>query len=66
VRAFAWLVVVAGFAATAGHSCLAGACSLLSGLRDLGWIEGNTIGIEYRSANWNLDLLDVSRRSCSG
>src|SRR5262249_38448029 len=32
--------------------------AFLSGLRELGWIEGKTIAIEYRSANWNTELLD--------
>jgi len=30
----------------------------LSGLQELGWIEGKTIAIEYRSAKWNTELLD--------
>ena len=32
--------------------------AFLTGLRELGWIEGKTIAIEYRSAKWNLELLD--------
>jgi len=32
--------------------------AFLSGLRDLGWIDGKTIAIEYRSANSNVELLD--------
>ena len=32
--------------------------AFLAGLRELGWIEGNTIAIAYRSANWNTELLD--------
>src|SRR5215510_12637814 len=32
--------------------------AFLAGLRDLGWIDGKTIAIEYRSANWNVELLD--------
>src|SRR5207249_9175330 len=32
--------------------------AFLAGLRELGWIEGKTIAIEYRSANWNVELLD--------
>ena len=32
--------------------------AFLAGLRELGWIEGKTITIEYRSANWNVELLD--------
>src|SRR5437870_12682573 len=32
--------------------------AFLTGLRELGWIEGKTIAIEYRSAKWNVELLD--------
>src|SRR5215831_6463088 len=32
--------------------------AFLAGLRDLGWIDGKTIAIEYRSAKWNVELLD--------
>jgi len=32
--------------------------AFLAGLHELGWIEGKTITIEYRSANWNVELLD--------
>jgi putative ABC transport system substrate-binding protein len=32
--------------------------AFLAGLRELGWIEGKTIAIEYRSAQWNVELLD--------
>src|SRR5262245_27911844 len=32
--------------------------AFLAGLRDLGWIDGKTIAIEYRSASWNVELLD--------
>ena len=32
--------------------------AFLAGLGDLGWIAGKTIAIEYRSANWNVELLD--------
>jgi len=32
--------------------------AFLAGLRELGWIDGKTIAIEYRSANWNVELLD--------
>jgi hypothetical protein len=31
--------------------------AFLAGLRELGWIDGKTIAIEYRSANWNVELL---------
>jgi putative ABC transport system substrate-binding protein len=32
--------------------------AFLDGLQQLGWIEGKTITIEYRSAKWNVELLD--------
>ena len=32
--------------------------AFLAGLRELGWIDGKSIAIGYRSANWNVDLLD--------
>src|SRR3989442_3016792 len=32
--------------------------AFLAGLRELGWIDGKTIAIEYRSAKWNVELLD--------
>jgi len=32
--------------------------AFLAGLRELGWIEGKTITIVYRSAKWNAELLD--------
>jgi putative ABC transport system substrate-binding protein len=32
--------------------------AFLAGLRELGWIDGKTIAIEYRSAKWNIELLD--------
>jgi len=32
--------------------------AFLAALRDLGWIDGKTITIEYRSAKWNAELLD--------
>ena len=32
--------------------------AFLAGLRELGWIESKTIAIEYRSAKWNLELLE--------
>ena len=31
--------------------------AFLNGLHDLGYIEGKSIGIQYRSANWNRELL---------
>jgi len=31
--------------------------AFLDGLRDLGYVDGQSIVIEYRSANWNRDLL---------
>src|SRR5262245_9864719 len=32
--------------------------AFLAGLRELGWIEGKTITVVYRSAKWNVELLD--------
>jgi putative tryptophan/tyrosine transport system substrate-binding protein len=32
--------------------------AFLAGLRALGWIEGQTIAIEYRSAKWHAELFD--------
>jgi putative ABC transport system substrate-binding protein len=32
--------------------------AFLTRLRELGWIDGKTIAIEYRSAKWNVELLD--------
>jgi ABC-type uncharacterized transport system substrate-binding protein len=32
--------------------------AFLAGLRELGWIDGKTIAIDYRSANWNVELLN--------
>ena len=32
--------------------------AFLEGLRELGWIDGKTVAIEYRSAKWNVELLD--------
>ncbi len=32
--------------------------AFLAGLRELGWIEGKTVAIEYRSAKWNPELFD--------
>jgi len=32
--------------------------AFLAGLRELGWIEGKTIAVEYHSAKWNAELLD--------
>ena len=32
--------------------------AFLAGLRELGWIEGKTITIEYRSAKWNPEMFD--------
>src|SRR5437899_11408365 len=31
--------------------------AFLAGLLELGWIEGKTIAIEYRSAQWNIEDL---------
>jgi len=32
--------------------------AFLAGLRELGWIEGKTIAVQYHSAKWNVELLD--------
>ena len=32
--------------------------AFLDGLRELGWVEGKTVAIEYRSAKWNPELFD--------
>ena len=32
--------------------------AFVAGLRELGWVEGKTIAIEYRSAKWNHELFD--------
>jgi putative ABC transport system substrate-binding protein len=32
--------------------------AFLDGLRELGWIEGKTVAVEYRSAKWHAELLD--------
>lgn len=32
--------------------------AFLVGLRELGWIEGKTVTIEYRSAQWNIEFLE--------
>jgi len=32
--------------------------AFLAGLGGLGWIDGKTIAIAYRSAKWNVELLD--------
>ncbi len=32
--------------------------AFLAGLRELGWIDAKTIAVEYRSAKWNVELLD--------
>ncbi len=32
--------------------------AFLDGLRELGWIEGKTVAVEYRSAKWHVELLD--------
>src|SRR5262245_7706371 len=32
--------------------------AFVAGLRELGWVEGKTIAIEYRSAKWNPELFD--------
>ena len=32
--------------------------AFLGGLRELGWIDGKTVAVEYRSAKWHAELLD--------
>ena len=32
--------------------------AFLDGLRELGWIDGKTVAVEYRSAKWHAELLD--------
>jgi putative ABC transport system substrate-binding protein len=32
--------------------------AFLDGLRELGWVDGKTVAIEYRSAKWNPELFD--------
>jgi len=32
--------------------------AFVTGLRELGWVEGKTIAIEYRSAKWNPEMFD--------
>jgi len=32
--------------------------AFLDGLRELGWVDGKTIAIVYRSAQWNPELFD--------
>src|SRR5207249_619063 len=32
--------------------------AFVTGLRELGWVEGRTIAIEYRSAKWNPEMFD--------
>jgi putative ABC transport system substrate-binding protein len=32
--------------------------AFLDGLRELGWVDGKTIAIVYRSAKWNPELFD--------
>jgi putative tryptophan/tyrosine transport system substrate-binding protein len=32
--------------------------AFVAGLRELGWIEGKTVAIEYRSAQWNIEFLE--------
>ena len=32
--------------------------AFLDGLRELGWVDGKTVAIVYRSANWNSQLSD--------
>jgi putative ABC transport system substrate-binding protein len=32
--------------------------AFVTGLRELGWVEGKTVVIEYRSAKWNAEMFD--------
>ncbi|HKC96597.1 MAG TPA: hypothetical protein VKG20_01125 [Methylomirabilota bacterium] len=36
--------------------------AFLDGLRELGWVDGKTIAIVYRSAKWNPELFDDAER----